>query len=1247
MKTSKAPAIVCSLPQSPRVRKLGCFHQLQLIIPLLLAIASSLPPTSSAQTCVPVNDSSDNIVAWWPGEGNAGDALMANNGTLSSGVSFAPGEVGQAFNFSAGHSGVKIPASASLNVGQRDPYNDINLGIDVWIKPADISTPQPIIQWNDGAGLCLWISVSSPGSVYVGFAGQTGVSLSSPGGLINTNSFHHIAVIYDGWFVNESLLLYVDGAQVAIANLSYGVPVTSGEVTLGFSPPSSRFIGQIDEAAVYQFLTGPYIQSVYNAGSVGLCRLPTIATQPTNQTVLAGTNASFSVGVASMPLPWGYQWQFNGTNLPDATNNPLTLTNVQPANAGSYTVIVTNYFDSITSAPAILSVITSPVTITTQPASQTATIGNDATFAVVASGSGPYSYQWLFKGTNITGATGSSYTVNAQTASSGNYAVLVSNPATSILSSNATLTLQPAVCYPPPSGLLGWWPADGHARDIIGGNDGVLQGVVGFGAGKVGQDFSFASVGYVRVPDGTNWSFGTSDFSIELWASFNSTQTDNFFVGHDEGAGLNRWSFGLDNGSLQFQIGTASDGSVQISSSPFTPVFGSFYHLAVTQTGGIYTFYVNGNPVGSVTNSTPVPIAYAPLTFGQSGGQGYLNGQLDEIAIYNRALSASEILGIFNAGSGGKCESDSLPIITSQPADQTATTGSNVTLRAQAASLLPLSCQWLFNAVPVTGATNLALTLYNVSASQAGFYQIVASNALGSVSSRLAQLTVMPNTNINNGQPIIIAQPQSQMYMPSDPATISVTATGNGPLHYQWYLNGTLLSGANSPTLSIPGVTPTSAGTYQVVVSNGAGSVSSSNAVVSIVPGSLLYFNNFSGNTGNFSLYNAGVGTDNQAPTPPNVVNLGQSGLCLIANSPTGGQLNIGLNTSNGGTVGFWMMIGAYVGGPADELSVYCGTNYVWSAPYLGQETEVADFVFTGYENPPAQYTGWTFVSADIPIAGKSAGNTWFAWTMNYDPPNLSGSGEIDDVTISSFLPPLILTPLQDQIALSGETVVFNVAAVGDHSMSYQWQCNGTNLPGATSSTLTLANVTTNQSGAYRVLVNNSLGSVLSSGATLTVNPNPDVIDFQPQNQTVAYGSNATYSVVAEGAGPLSFQWQFDGANISGATNSSFTLANFQLANIGSYQVVVSNSLGSITSAVATLNPPPANTYSLTISTSGSTLSLSWPIAASGFILESSTNLVPPIAWSAVTDIPATNGQNNVVSIPMTGSAAYYRLRHP
>jgi pectate lyase len=177
---------------------------------------------------------------------------------------------------------------------------------------------------------------------------------------------------------------------------------------------------------------------------------PTITTQPASQTVIAGGSVTFNVA-ASGTSPFTYQWRFNGTNISGATSSTYSLSNVQSANAGSYSVVVSNSAGSATSANATLTVnaaATAP-TITTQPASQTVTAGSSVTFNVAASGTSPFTHQWRFNGTNISGATSASYTLsNAQSANAGNYSVVVTNSAGSATSANATLTVNAAATAP-------------------------------------------------------------------------------------------------------------------------------------------------------------------------------------------------------------------------------------------------------------------------------------------------------------------------------------------------------------------------------------------------------------------------------------------------------------------------------------------------------------------------------------------------------------------------------------------------------------------------------------------------------------------------------------------------------------------------------------------------------------------------------------------------------------------------------
>src|ERR1043166_87807 len=94
--------------------------------------------------------------------------------------------------------------------------------------------------------------------------------------------------------------------------------------------------------------------------------------------------------------------------------------------------------------------------------------------------------------------------------------------------------------------------------------------------------------------------------------------------------------------------------------APFSPNVGQWYHLAVTRNGNTYIIFVDGIPVGSEVNTVAIPNANAPLTIGQAEELGFMNGRLDEVTIYDRALTQAELQAIFNAGSAGKCKALSL-----------------------------------------------------------------------------------------------------------------------------------------------------------------------------------------------------------------------------------------------------------------------------------------------------------------------------------------------------------------------------------------------------------------------------------------------------------------------------------------------------------------------------------------------------------------------------------------------------------
>ena len=159
----------------------------------------------------------------------------------------------------------------------------------------------------------------------------------------------------------------------------------------------------------------------------GLNPLLGIATQPANQTVNQGSNATFSVTAAGT-APLSYQWWFSGSSLLGATNASLTLTNVQPANAGSYHVIVTNVAGQVTSSDATLTVLLLPTISITNPANNAVVIANQTNLTlmtIVADGAGTITQVQFFQGTASLGTvTTAPFNLTWNNATTGNYALM-------------------------------------------------------------------------------------------------------------------------------------------------------------------------------------------------------------------------------------------------------------------------------------------------------------------------------------------------------------------------------------------------------------------------------------------------------------------------------------------------------------------------------------------------------------------------------------------------------------------------------------------------------------------------------------------------------------------------------------------------------------------------------------------------------------------------------------------------------
>jgi streptogramin lyase len=190
-------------------------------------------------------------------------------------------------------------------------------------------------------------------------------------------------------------------------------------------------------------------------------------------------------------------------------------------------------------------------------------------------------------------------------------------------------------------------------------------------------------------------------------------------------------------------------------------------------------------------------------------------------------------------------------------------------------------------------------------------------------------------------------------------------------------------------------------------------------------------------------------------------------------------------------------------------------------------------------------------------------------WILVISDLNDSNSNSIPD--LSDSVPTLIISTQPISITTNVNTAVtFSVTAIGTNTINYQWYFNGTPINGATSSSLTLNNVTTSNAGSYTVNLTNNGGNITSSAAVLTVIPLPTIITQPTSSQVLAY-TPTTLTVTASGGNALAYQWYKDGVTIIGATSSSYLL-NGQNSDNGSYTVIVTNSAGSITSNPALIN---------------------------------------------------------------------------
>jgi hypothetical protein len=288
--------------------------------------------------------------------------------------------------------------------------------------------------------------------------------------------------------------------------------------------------------------------------------------------------------------------------------------------------------------------------------------------------------------------------------------------------------------------VISWWRAEGDTGDAVGSNPGTLHGYVSFPSSEVGQGLHFDAPGSC-VELGNPTSLHLQDFTIEAWikrdsatdVTWNDWGVTQFLGGYTGAYGFGMW----DNGSIFLM---KWDDSVVSSSAKLTDT-ASFHHVAVTKSGTNVIFYIDG-VAETATPYNPGFVFNSMMAIGARGDHYFtFLGAIDELSIYNRALTLAEVQTIFSAAGAAKCISVA-PTLTLPPASQAVAFGANATFTVAASGSAPLAYQWHWYGTNLAGQTGTALALNGLQFSNAGPYSVVVSNSAGSVTSSNAMLTV-------------------------------------------------------------------------------------------------------------------------------------------------------------------------------------------------------------------------------------------------------------------------------------------------------------------------------------------------------------------------------------------------------------------------------------------------------------------------------------------------------------------------
>ncbi len=720
--------------------------------------------------------------------------------------------------------------------------------------------------------------------------------------------------------------------------------------------------------------------------------------------------------------------------------------------------------------------ITSPV------GDQIVAEGQSIALSVSATGSGPFAYQWYRAGESILGAVGDTlHFENVSVDEDGEYQVVLTGPAGETTSSGRLEVGQviPELGNAVDAPSFAWvssgdalWVADNVVSQF--GGSSAVNGDIGDGE-RSRLSAAVSGPGTItfnwKVSSESNWDFLNFLIGGEVQESI-SGEVDWSEKTFDVPAGFQtlEWTYSKDT--------SVSDGDDSGWVDQFQFAVNGVVPPFVLEEPRNIAVLVGGEAAFSVVAGGSEPFTYQ--WFRGSNALQNPSAGLDRLVISNvtfadageYSLEIENTAGSISSSSATLTVDDQVrsPFVTAPPKSQSVDAGDDVTFTVEAGGTSPFLYQWRKEGIDITGEGAANLTLSSVTIDDAGSYSVRVSNSAGFDISATAELNVFDASLA----PSITKQPISRAAFSGEGVTLTVEASGEGDLRFQWRKDGAALTipSGESDTLVLTSVGLGDDGVYTVIVSNDFGAVTSDPATLTVLAADPALGEGVEnteltwGSTGDsFWFVQDEVSFDGvDALQSGEVSNAEDSSLVTLVEGP--------------GFLSFTWMV-------SSELS--------WDFLRFYLDDTLIDEI--------SGFTDWEKMELLVPD-----GTHTLRWVYEKDPFFTFGAdaGWIDAVVyVSSDVDaPFIYAHPANQSVIAGDAVTLMVASFGAGPLSYQWEKDGVPIAGATSDSLVIPSALFADAGVYQVTVSNAFGSEVSDSGVLDVfssDPFGDALDLPGQ----------------------------------------------------------------------------------------------------------------------------------------------------